>query len=421
MIIRRDYNRPFFSKRRRGASVRLVLLIGMLMGAGLVVLLTQFDKVQQSALSAVGVAPTATPFASDLATQAMTAFLAGDVDQAAMLFERAIDQQPNNIDYLYEYGNILIEAEPDRSAEAVAVGEHMMTVAPNDPRGYALKARALMWTDETEAITTAIQGVDVDPNFAPLYAAQGVAYTNMQRLDLGVRNAERAAQLDPMNPIVQRALYTPYLYVGRYQDAIDALMTAISLQPNLTAPRFELAFIYALPQVGQPEMAVATYNSIIDMDPDNAKAYLRLCETYARVENADHRVAQPYCDEAIRIDPAYGPAYRETGRMQYVRRNYEGAIESFNECVSLGTDDIECYYLRGLAHYFLGDCEDAWAVLTESQTRAVAQNEGAGVMGSIDQGLSDIRRNCPGFVAVDIPTAPPPTALPPTPIGGGFG
>jgi len=419
MRVQRNYNQPFFSNRRRGSNVRVILLLGAMIGGLLLLVVSQFNQLQSMALDQIGLAPTTTPFASDLATRALQAFTEGDLDTAIVLFEQALEQQPENVNYLYEYGNILIEA--DRDDEAVAIGDFAIQVEPNDPRGYALKARALMWTQQQDAITAAIQGIEVDPNFGMLYAAQGVAYTVLLRLDEGVRNAERAAQLEPMNPLVQRALYTPYLYVGRYQDAINALNTAISLQPNLAAPMFELAFIYSLPQVGEPELAIAIYNTILVMEPENAKANLRLCETYARVDDADFRVAQPYCDRALEIDPDYGSAYRETGRMQYARRNYEGAIDSFEECRDLGADDIECWYLAGLSHYWLDECDDAWEILLESQELAVAQQQPQQITDTIEDGLFFITENCVGYTDQTRPTVPPPTPLPPTPIGGGFG
>lgn len=419
--INRNNTRPFFSKRQRGTaeSARIVFFFGLLIGGFLMFVVTQYDRLQVGAMDLVGLAPDPTPYASDYATQGYSALMAGDMDAAARLFDRAVDLQPQNIDYLYEYGRVLIES--DREAEAISVADQAMQAAPNDPRGYALKARALMFDDPAQAIQVAINGNDVDPNFAPLHAAMGVAYFNLQRWREAIAEGELAIQLDPNDAFSHRMLWLVRTYVGDYQGAIDTLQNAINLQPNFVAPYFELAFLYKLDQVGQSTMAVATYNRILEMDPDNAQAYLRLCETYAGVNNADFRLAQPFCDQALDIDPTYGSAYRETGRMQYNRRNYEGSIESFEQCVALGSDDIECWYLRGLAHYWLAQCEDAWNVLQEAQIMARDNNEGQGVIDAIDIGLFNVTQNCEGYENVPLPEPPPPTAIPPTPIGGSIG
>lgn len=424
MRIQRNYSRPFFSHRRQ-TNARSVFFLGLLVGGILVLVSLRFSQLQLTALDMIGMAPTSTPFASELATRGMERYLAGDVKGAVALFEQAVRQQPNNVDYLYEYGKLLIE--DDRDEEAIPLADRAMEIAPDDPRGYALKGRALMWDDDpTQAILVSIQGTDADPNYAPLLAVQGVAYTRLGRWQEGIRQARRAVELDPSDPFVQRSLYYPLVYVGLYQDAIDALTRAIALNPNLVNPYFELANIYTFQQVNEPEMAIAIYNKITEMQPNNPKAYLRLCETYARVDEARFDVAQPYCDQAIRIDPEYAPAYRQRGQMQYNRRNYEGAIDSFERCVELESDwdprdkEIECWYLRGLAHWLLGECETAWNVLLEARDLGKAQGrpEGEGPMDSIDIGLFNITATCPGYSTVTLPTSPPPTAIPPTPIGG---
>ncbi|MEQ8675859.1 MAG: tetratricopeptide repeat protein [Aggregatilineales bacterium] len=421
MRVQRNYNRPFFSNRRRGLGIRSIFFVGLFLGAVLVLFALQYDRIQIAALDAVGFAPTPTPLPSNIAMQGSVLFVEGDVQAAAQLFGQAMQQQPDNADYLYEYGTILIEM--NMVDEAVPIAEQMIAVAPEDPRGYALKARTLMWDAPAEAIQAAILGIDIDPNFAPLYAASGVAYTNLGRWQEGLREGARAIEIDPMDRFSLFAYQFPLTYVGRYQEAIDYLEQSIALNPNLAEPYFYLARLYTLPGVDNPEMAIATYFRILEMEPDNAKANLRLCETFAGVDEADFREAQPYCDEAIRLDPTYASAYRQRGQMQYNRRNYEGAIESFERCIALGSEEIECYYLRGLAHYWLGgeDCPAAWDVLQDSRTRAQAQGEAESVLNAIQIGLGNIQANCSGYANVSVPTVPPPTSIPPTPIGGGYG
>lgn len=420
MTIRRDYNRPFFSKRKRNTT--RLLIIGFLFGliVGLVALVSlRFDQLQLEALDMVGMAPTPTPGASVLAAIGMEAYARGDIEDALAVFETAIQQRPNDIDYLYEYGVLLLEN--DDTLTAFEVGEHAIQVAPADPRGYVIQARALMYDDPAEAIQITIRGQEADELYAPLLAIQGVAYTNLGRYQEGIRQSLRAVELAPNDPFVLRATFTPLVYVARYQEAAHYLEQAISINPNLTAPYFELASLFRIqrPEIFQPEMSVALYNRILELDPDNARAYLRLCQTYANVPEADFSLAQPFCEQAIAIDPDFGDAYMTLGRMQYLRRNYEGSIESFEECVARGSEEIECWYLRGLAHFLLGQCEIAWELLTEAQRRVedlayVPQ----GTIDDIDIGLFNIKELCPGFSDVQLPTPIPPTPIPPTPIGG---
>lgn len=431
MQIRRDYSQPFFSRRRRRIMWRWILVYVLLIAGFLYFVDSQFDRLQVMALEMVGMAPPPTPFASELATRGMERFLAGNLRDAADLFRRAVEQQPTNVDYLYEYGRILLEMGADDEryyAEAIQIGDQAIQANPNDPRGYALKTRALdLSGDPANAIPVGQAGLNVDRTFAPLYAALSSAYRAIDRYDAALTNAERAIELDPNDPASRRIYAYALIWVGRRAEAIDQLEQAVALNPNLAGPYFELAGLYRA-EAGQTEnptratelyaLAIATYERILAMQPENARAYLRLCDAY--FEARENIRAADYCQEALRINPEYAQAWASYGQTQYSRRNYEGAIESFENCIRYGGEDIRCYYLRGLAHYYLGNCETAWEILNDSvvRIRAASSDPNNPVLQAALEGIRLITVSCTGYQGRPLPTAVPPTPIPPTPIGG---
>jgi tetratricopeptide (TPR) repeat protein len=419
MYIRRSYSQPFYRKRRQ-SNIPLILALLALIGAVPVVVLNHFETIQAAALQTVGVQAPATPIPGVMANNAAVKFTQGDLQGAKADYEAALRAEPNNVAYLYEYGRVLLEL--NLSGEAVPIADRAIEIAPNDVRGYALKANALAWSDPGNAVPIAKQGRELNPNFSPIYSAMAIAYNNLSFYNLAIEYGQQAIALDPNNPDTYRAYAWPLIYTAQYDLAIENLTKAVELNPNLTGPYFQLAFEYkAETRANNPEMAVAIYEHIISMTPsaeDAAKANLRICETYAGVAEADFSTAEPFCREAIRIKPDYGSAYRELGRMRYNRRNYEGSIEAFETCVALGASDIECWYLRGLAHFWMGECDEAWTVLNEAAVRAAAQGEGEGTINQINIGLSNVRVKCPAYNNMPEPTAVQSTPIPPTPIGG---
>lgn len=406
--IYRNYRKPLFHKRVRwGRYVFILLLLALIVGIPAFTV-WRFDQVQLVALEAIGYAPTATPFASERAARAQQLYLLGDVESSALLYEMAVTQQPDNINYLYEYGMTLVEM--DALNEATALGERLMALAPNDPRGYALKANATMWTDPVEAVPAAITGTELGRPFAPLNSALAIAYTQIGRYAEAVQNGDLAIRIDPMDANARRAYSYPLILTGRYNEAIAQLQRAIEINPNLTAPYFELAALYR--RIDDEEMAVAIYERVIQQEPTNARAYLRMCETHASI--GLFQDAEVFCDQALEIDPNFASAHRMRGQLRYSRRNYEGAIESFETCKALGSDEIECDYLRGWAKYLLGECDDAWLILNDALQRAALDP----IIETINIGLTNITLRCPGYANRSLPTAIPPTPIPPTPIGG---
>ncbi len=411
--IKRNYSKPFFGNRRRGLAGMPLLVTLLTILATICALLAVAwvfrVEVEMAANEFMGTPrPTATLLANQYAQRGFSAFIDGQLKTAIEDFERALEQRPDDIDYLYESGQILIEL--DDYDLAAAHGDSAIELDEYDVRGYALKARALMWSDPGSAIPVAVSGLEHDPDFAPLHAALAVAYTNIGRYAEGLQRGIRATELDPLNAFAHRAYSIPLIYTGRSNDAIAALETAVSLSPKLTAPYFELAAQYR--STDYQEMAVGIYRRILELEPGNAKAYLRICQTYAEV--GEFLEGTRFCETATEIDAAYAPAWQMLGQLQYNRRNYESAVASLEKCANYGSDAVECYYIRGLAYYFLGECTVAWDTLLEAFGFTIEPS----IIDIINTGLSNIRANCPGFEDARLPTPIPPTPIPPTPIGG---
>ncbi len=425
MQIKRDYSQPFFSnRRRRRVGGQFLFWYGLLLGGLLVFVYTQFSRLQLMALDAIGLAPTATPFASVWASRGYDLFLAGRLEEAAAAYAQAVSQQPDNINYLYEYGRTLIELDRDANPQqgrpvgdaelASELGDRAIEAAPQDVRSYTLKSKALVWLDDSEsAIPVALRGFEIDPNFAPLLAVLSRAYTNIGRYQQGLKYGEDAILADPMSVEGRRSYAYALIWVGQREAAIRQLEDAININPNLIPPYFELAGQYIQQELY--EEAVATYETILTKQPRNPKALLRLCEVYSRI--GQDQQAEGYCDDALGIDPNYKEAYRQLGMVNFRRRNYEGAIDNFNRCVDLGSKEIECQYLRGLAHYYIGECDDAWNILNESLTIIRSEGIGEPVLSTTLSGLRLVTENCTAYRNATLPEALP-TSIPATPIGG---
>ncbi len=450
--IDRSYNKPFFYRRKQNRRFVFIAIMLVLIVTIPLLIFSQQSTLRSVTLEYFDLAPTLTPFAGERAFLAEDFYSEGDIQTAANLYQQAVSQQPENIAYMYEYGLLLIEL--DRNDEAEILGEEMIALSPNDPRGYALKASSIAWQNPIEAIPVAVEGREVNGDFAPIWGALALSYTRIGRYTEALRAGDYAVQLDPNDANVRRSYSYPLIFTGNYSEAIRQLEQAIAINPNIVGPYFELASLYRNPAINQPEVAVAIYTEILNIEPNNPQAYLRLCETYAAV--GLFQDAEIYCDAALEINPEYTSAHRMRGQLRYSRRNYEGAIESFQMCYLLtaeeqlgreivnplvienqpninisdieaqvNTDEfdlaeleIECIYVRGLAHYFLGDsfnCNQAWAWLNIGLNHPEAQDS---VQANILQGLTNVTINCPGYTGRDLPTPIPPTPIPPTPIGG---
>ncbi|MCA0456326.1 MAG: tetratricopeptide repeat protein [Chloroflexi bacterium] len=425
MQIKRDYSQPFFSTRRRSrVTGRFLFFYGVVIGAFLVFVSAQFGRLQMAALGVVGLAPTPTAFASTWATQGYDFFLKGNMEEAAVAYGQAVSQEPNNINYIYEYGRTLIElnraanplqSRPQSDAEiASELGDHAIDVAPQDVRAYTLKASALVLLgDSQSAIPLALKGYELNSGFASLLAVLARAYTDIGRYQQGLDYGLAAVEADPKNVDAHRGYAIALIWVGERDQAIRELEDAININPNLTAPYFELAGQYK--GANRIEDAIAAYEKVMSIQPRNPKGLLRMCETYTQV--GQNEQAEGYCDDALAIDENYADAYKARGGVRFRRRNYEGAIEDFEKCLSNNSQAIECYYQQGLAYYYIGgaaNCDSAWNLLSQSLTMQPEPT----IADIIQTGLRLVTDNCVNYTNQALPVLPTPTIVP-TLIGTG--
>lgn len=404
MQIKRDYSQPFFTKSPKPRRNRrpLLFVFGVFIGSLLVFLLVNGEQVQDTALDMLGMSPTATPLPSDLATFATNLVLMGDLQQAADLFAAAVAQRPDNIDYLHEYGQLLIDM--DEQLQALEIADQILELDPADPRGYALKARALVWDgNPTAAIPIATSGLDIAPDYAPLYAVLARAYANVGQYADGVAMGEKAIEIDPANVDARRSYAYALSWISANDQAITQLETALILDPNQISTHFELALQYLAQNRDQE--AIDLYDRVLALQPRNARAMLRLCEAYRKVGQFERAIG--YCEDATNADPTSAQAHYQLGILRYNRSdspggapNFAGALESFSQCSALDPESLECKYRMGLAYHYVGECDLAWETLQESLLMAQARPPSEVVNTAneyIRLGLIAIGQACPQY------------------------
>jgi len=395
MQIKRDYSEPFFKKdkgRRRSGGSRLLFFLGLFFGAMLIFILANFDQLQVTAMDMMGLLPTPTPYASTLATEAENLAVDGNLSAAAALFEQVVQQRPDDVDYLYEYGRLQIDLGNYARSESLA--DHCIEVSPRDPRGFALKAESLVLSGAASAaIPVALSGMEIDGSFAPLYSALARAYTDTGRLADGVDMGLRATELDPYDVDARRA-YAYALNLSNFRDEATAqLEQAISLDPNRVPAYLELAYQYLA--ANRDQEAIDLYNVVLSQQPNNARAMLRLCTAYRKI--GQFQRALDFCEDAAAADPTLTTAQYEVGRLRYNAYDFRGALESFTACTTNDPSNLECTYYRGLSYFYLQDCAAAWQILREALTMARERSGTEDAIADIREGLIAIEQACPQF------------------------
>lgn len=377
-------NLTFKQRKQRYPLVLIILYLAILFAA--LYVFWQADRFQPRVAAFFGPTPTATPYPQDLIRQADEAYWAGDMKKAIDLYRQASEIDPQNVETLTALSHVLTL---DRQLqEALAVAEQVILIAPEDPRGYAVKARALDWDGQYDKATvTALRAVELDADYAPARAYLAEAYVDVGQLRNAREQAELAIQLDPYNVDARRN----YAYVlesyGLYGSAIQQYIQALHLHPNRLDLMYGLARNYR--GAKQYEQSIRTFREIMVRTPEESIIYIELGKTYYEIRDDD--AAQTILEQAVRLvceecpfhtykeiltreEPLFldrtdrklpdelNTAWLRLGQVYYTRRNYESALEILEEAIAYGEKhdaraQIEAYYVTAGAYYYLDRCE----------------------------------------------------------------
>jgi tetratricopeptide (TPR) repeat protein len=432
MYVRRNYREPFFREKSKTPSIlrRFFFTLVLILALGGFALWQQ-DMVLNVASEYLGPETTPTPLPGELARQAQDLFWLGDLQASADVWERVVAMRPDNVDYLYEYSMILIDLDDTRNGYAdmaLDFAEQILEIDPNDPRGYSLRARALVWTENYSlAISVAQAGIDISPTFAPLHEALSRAYIGDGQLRLGQEEGILAIEYGERDVRSYWAYASALAYSGAREEAITEYERTISVNPSFLPPYFELANNYLA--ANRDQEAIDTYTEILGVQPRNSRALLRQCQAYRKIGQFEQ--ARGLCQDAVNFDPSYVLAQYQMALINYRDYDFIAADRGFQACVDLESDHLQCTYYLGLTQYYLAKaeydnvcvpnrmtsfdcqarsiCQTAWDLLERSLASAETLPDTEGDREIIRTGLIAIQDDpaCQGVSGRPIPTLVP--------------
>jgi serine/threonine-protein kinase len=238
------------------------------------------------------------------------------------------------------------------------------------------EARALLERPDREGnVTRAIellQGtVAADPEFVLGHAALSEAFWHRYEatadagdVDRALQAAQRALQIDPLQPEVRYALALIYSATGQRDRAAAHLRESIAMQPGRDSTHRLLGEILA--EGGKLEAGIEEMTRAIALRPGYAENYSRLGVVYRRAGR--YADALRAFEEAVRLQPDNAAAHNRLGAAHLLTGDERAALADFRQAVRLGGSS-PAYGNIGLLEYRAGRYDEA----AEAYERAVQQ------------------------------------------------
>ena len=232
-----------------------------------------------------------------------------DIDQAIALLERSAAIDPTFV--------------PAQAYLALSYGNKSSIYRPNDPqweeKGFAAARRALdldadapeahyaqammLWRPShgfpsREALAELRRALAAQPNFDEAWHQHAVILFHVGHLDAGIRDIQRALQINPGNTIARFRFGPIYVYQQKFEEAIAALDRV----PRESFPaQWTYQRAWALISLGRLEEASRLLDGALKDNPVDQGGVLHSARAMLRARRGDRTGAEADIAEAVRV------------------------------------------------------------------------------------------------------------------------
>ena len=219
------------------------------------------------------------------------------------------------------------------------------------------------------------KAIGVDKNYAPAFAAMGMAYTigfqqkNREKdwLDKAATQCERALAITPQLAEGHACLGNVYYSTGRYDEAVQQFQRALDLDHRSDETLRLLAAAYQ--KTGNTAAAEEAFRKAVSLRPNYWGVYSAFGTFY--YNQARYISAAEMFRKAIQLAPMNYRGYSNLGGIYISQGQYREALEPLQRSVAL-RPSVESYINLGTAYFYLRRYNDA----TESLQQALGKSGG---------------------------------------------
>jgi tetratricopeptide (TPR) repeat protein len=277
--------------------------------------------------------------------------------------QRILAQEPNHPSAGWLNAVALVKTEKYQAA-LPGLDLHIQAY-PQDPNGYCYRGICSERLDKLpQALADFDRAIKLQPNHHVFHHARGRTRQKLGDLpgaladfDITVKRKPQAIVYDERAEI-QRCL-------GNQDEAIQDCSLAISLNVRFGSAYFRRGLIYT--EQGQLDLALADYNSTIELDSGNVDAYIQRAWICFRQEN--HKQAKQDCQTVKTLNSSCFWAYYLLGVIDSIADLKQNALKNFSAAIEISSNYVSARYHRGLIYHQLGDLPNATADF--EQARAI--------------------------------------------------
>jgi tetratricopeptide (TPR) repeat protein len=265
------------------------------------------------ALPFAGISET-TEFGRNYLSYGSVFFDRGYLQEAEGFFQLALRDDPSSAEAHYGLGSVYLQQEKPAQAHinfenAVQLQAHYPGTLPNAWNNLGILAARGGHADE--GIRDFQRALELDPDHLIALGNLGNAYRQMKRWDDAKSVLQRALQLSPANPEANYALGMVLAQLNDTQQAYEYLQKALAARPAYPEALNNLGILYLRTQ--RRDQAESSFRESIRVAPSFDQAYLNLAQLYT-IEGDPQR-ARTVLLELLKQHPGHAQAEKELAQL----------------------------------------------------------------------------------------------------------
>jgi protein O-GlcNAc transferase len=292
-----------------------------------------------------------------LLQNAMRAYQAGNLGEAARLYNEVLRSNPAHAGALQMLGFLHFQREEFAQAEQVMA--RVLAIEPKSPdalynRGCALQALGR----DKDAAECFEKALALKRDHAPAHLNLANSRFRLGRQKEALEGYGRALAIHPVYPEALLNRANAYLEMKRAKEALADYESALKLEPS--HPILWNNRGNALSELGRDSDAIASFEKAIALEPSYADAIENRADALART-NREADALQAY-GRVLMMEPGNAGALHKRARLLAAMKRTEEALAAFGQVLAMQPSDIAAMLGQGVVLTELQRYKEALAV-----------------------------------------------------------
>ena len=265
-------------------------------------------------------------------------FKTGQVDEAMVHYQKALQIKPDFVDANINLGNALLQKSG--VDEAIAHYQKVLQIVPGGAEIYDNLGSALLQKGQVdEAIAQYQKALQIKPGYAEAHYNFGFALSKIGQVDEAIAQYQKALQIKPDYAEARINLGNALLQKGKVDEAITHFQMVMQIAPGYAEAYNNLGIV--LLQKGKVDEAIAQYQKALQIKPDYAEVHYNFGFALSKNGKVDEAINQ--YQKALQIKPDYADAHINLGNALLQKGSVDEAITHYQKALQIKPDSAEAH------------------------------------------------------------------------------